>query len=692
MSNLPLPKIHAQSGLEDFIAISRYARYNPEKRRRETWDEAVNRVRDMHVSHFKETSLADAVQLMIENKELDVNDLSELPHFTYLHDSINAAFDAVRNRKVLPSMRSLQFGGEAVLNKHARIYNCCFTYIDRIDAFKETLYLLLCGCGVGFSVQTHHITQLPKIANRKTTLPPINHVIADTIEGWADALDILMRSAIDGRSVLFDYSLIRPAGAPLKTSGGKAPGPQPLFHTLSRVDEIMRGAAGRKLRSIEVYDILMWGAKAVLSGGVRRSATICLFSADDNEMAAAKTGDWFSVHPHRAASNNSAVIVRSEATREQFNKLFEAQKQYGEPGFYFVEDSEYGANPCVEIGLHPRLKVDKAAITELRGLGYTGELKEGSVLSGVQFCNLTTISANAVENPEDFYRLCAHASLIGTLQAGYTHFKYLSPISRVITEREALLGVSICGILDKPSILLDPQVLQRGANIVKVVNTIVAKAIGIQPAARTTCVKPEGTASLLLGTSSGLHPHHAKRYFRRVQTNVHDPIYIHFKRTNPHMVEQSVYDPNGRTDVITFPVEGPDFGIYREDVSALKHLEYIKLVQENWVHTGRRHEKQSPGLHHNVSCTVTVRPEEWQHVADFIWNHRKNFTGIALLQDSGDKAYAQAPREALATIKDIEKWNTLSYCVVDYTSLEESEDITELKQTVACAGGACEIA
>lgn len=282
MSNLPLPKIHAQSGLEDFIAISRYARYNPEKRRRETWDEAVNRVRDMHVSHFKETSLADAVQLMIENKELDVNDLSELPHFTYLHDSINAAFDAVRNRKVLPSMRSLQFGGEAVLNKHARIYNCCFTYIDRIDAFKETLYLLLCGCGVGFSVQTHHITQLPKIANRKTTLPPINHVIADTIEGWADALDILMRSAIDGRSVLFDYSLIRPAGAPLKTSGGKAPGPQPLFHTLSRVDEIMRGAAGRKLRSIEVYDILMWGAKAVLSGGVRRSATICLFSAENN--------------------------------------------------------------------------------------------------------------------------------------------------------------------------------------------------------------------------------------------------------------------------------------------------------------------------------------------------------------------------------------------------------------------------
>jgi ribonucleoside-diphosphate reductase alpha chain len=691
MSELPLPIVHSQSGLEDFIAISRYARYNPDKRRRETWSEAVARVRDMHLSHFSETSLADATLTAIANGDIAPTDLAGLPAFTSLHQAIRAAFQAVDQRQVLPSMRSLQFGGDAVLKKHARIYNCCFTYIDRIDAFKETLYLLLCGCGVGFSVQKHHIEKLPFISVRDSSLPAINHVIADTIEGWADALDILMRSAVEGRYVLFDYSLIRPAGAALKTSGGKAPGPQPLFHTLSRIEEIIRKAAGRKLNSIEAYDILMWGAKAVLSGGVRRSATICLFSADDSEMASAKTGDWFAAHPHRAASNNSAVIVRSQATRAQFDKLFEAQKQYGEPGFYFVEDSEYGANPCVEIGLHPRLKLDKVAIERLRALGHTGDLKIGEVLSGIQFCNLSTISANAVEKPDDFYKLCAQAALIGTLQAGYTDFKYLSPVSRVITEREALLGVSICGILDRPSILLDPDVLRRGATVVKAVNAIVARALGINPAARTTCVKPEGTASLLLGTSSGLHPHHAKRYFRRVQTNVHDPIYIHFKRTNPHMVEQSVYDPNGRTEVITFPVEGPDFGIYREEVSALKHLEYIKLVQENWVHMGRRHEHYSPGLHHNVSCTVTVRPEEWHLVAEFIWNHRKNFTGIALLQDSGDKAYAQAPREALATASDIEKWNTLSYCVVDYTSLEESEDITELKQTVACAGGACEI-
>ena len=261
----------------------------------------------------------------------------------------------------------------------------------------------------------------------------------------------------------------------------------------------------------------------------------------------------------------------------------------------------------------------------------------------------------------------------------------------MITEREALLGVSLCGILDRPDVLLDAAVLRAGAAVIKTVNAVVARALGIHPAARTTCVKPEGTASLLLGTSSGLHPHHAQRYFRRVQANVHDPVYLHFRRSNPHMVEPSVYDPNGRTEVITFPVEGPDFGIYREDLSAVKHLEYIRLVQQNWVQAGRRHERHSPGLHHNVSCTISVRPDEWPAVADFIWAHRHDFTGVALLQDCGDKAYAQAPREGVVTAADIAKWNALTHRCVDYTTLEESEDITELKQTVACAGGACEI-
>ena len=691
MSSSLNPRVHAANGLQDFIAISRYARYLPHKRRRETWSEAVARVRDMHLAHYPDRPLAPALSAARAAGEATPAGLAGLGEGATLHGAIRTAFAAVQAREILPSMRSLQFGGEAILGKHARIYNCAFTYLDRLEAFREAFYLLLCGCGVGFSVQQVHVAKLPALAERRADVPPVHHVVADTIEGWADALHVLMAEAVAGRGVEFDYSAIRPEGAPLRTTGGKAPGPEPLFHSLTRIDRILRGAAGRALRSIEAYDILCWAAKAVLSGGVRRSATICLFSVDDDAMRTAKTGNWLAEHPQRVASNNSAVVIRASATREQFAALFESQKQFGEPGFYFVEDAEYGANPCVEIGLHPRLKLDAAAIARLRELGHTGPLREGDVLTGVQFCNLATISAAAANSVEAFRRLCTLAAIVGTLQAGYTEFGYLTPVSRVITEREALLGISLCGVLDRPSLLLDPAVLREGAAVVKEVNAVMARALGIQPAARTTCVKPEGTASLLLGTSSGLHPHHARRYFRRVQANVRDPVYVHFRRANPHMVEPSIYDVNGRTEVITFPVEGPVFGVFRDELSATRHLAYIKLVQENWVQAGRRHERWSPGLHHNVSCTVSVRPDEWDAVADYIWTHRHAFTGVAMFQDCGDKVYGQAPREGVATPADVEKWNALVYTPVDFTTLEESEDITELKQVAACAGGACEL-
>lgn len=687
------PRRHPVNGLQDYIAVSRYARYDARKRRRETWAEAVARVRDMHLGRYAERSLQEAAAQALRSGEVDAGIIAKLGGLGSLHASIRDAFAAVEAKRVLPSMRSLQFGGEAILQKHTRIYNCAFMHIDRIEAFRESLYLLLCGCGVGFSVQRQHVAQLPTLA----PLPADDRVtrtwvVGDTIEGWADALHELVLAAVQGRRVAFDFSDIRPAGAPLRTSGGKAPGPEPLMHALKKVETVLRGAAGRQLRPIEAYDCLMWGAKAVLSGGIRRSATICLFSADDAEMGAAKTGNWFETQPQRSASNNSAVIVRAQATREQFDRLFEAQKQFGEPGFYFVEDADHGANPCVEIGLNPRLPVTRETTARLRELGYTGDLREGDTLSGVQFCNLTTLSAAAAESPAKFYQLCAQAALIGTLQAGYTDFNYLSPISRVITEREALLGVSICGVLDRPDVLLNAEVLRTGAAVVKAVNLVVARALGINPAARTTCVKPEGTASLLLGTSSGVHPHHAVRYFRRVQSNTLCPVFQHFKRLNPHMVEESVYDPHGRTEVITFPVEGPEFGIYREDLDAVAHLEYIRHVQVNWVQAGRRHERHSPGLHHNVSCTVTVRPDEWSAVADMIWRFRDSFTGIALLQDAGDKMYAQAPREAVISAADVQRWNGLDYRPVDYTELCEDEDITELKQVIACAGGVCELA
>ncbi|HZP60057.1 MAG TPA: recombinase, partial [Opitutaceae bacterium] len=478
MPTSSLPVAHAANGLQDYIAISRYARYSPEKRRRETWAEAVARVRDMHLAYYPDRPLAEGARAALAAGEATGAEVTSVKLPATLHEAIRDAFAAVEQREVLPSMRSLQFGGKAVLTKHARIFNCSFTYIDRLEAFRETLYLLMCGCGVGFSVQKHHVAKLPALAPFPPDAPHVTFLIPDTIEGWADALHELILSAVEGRQVTFDYSLIRPEGAPLRTSGGKAPGPEPLFHSLTRIEHMLRAAAGRQLRPIEAYDILMWAAQAVLSGGVRRSATICLFSADDVEMAAAKTGNWFTENPQRSASNNSAVLIRAHATRAQFDRLFEAQKQFGEPGFYFVEDPEYGANPCVEIGLHPRLKLDQAAIARLRELGYEGELRQGDELTGVQFCNLTTISAAVAENRERFLQLCAQAALIGTLQAGYTNFRYLSPVSRVLTERDALLGVSICGILDRPDLLLDPAVLRAGAAVVKTVNAIFARALG----------------------------------------------------------------------------------------------------------------------------------------------------------------------------------------------------------------------
>jgi len=296
-------------------------------------------------------------------------------------------------------------------------------HIDRIEAFRETFYLLLCGCGVGFSVQRQHVAKLPVFAELNKETPVERYAVVDTIEGWSDAMHALFVAAIEGRRMQFDYSLIRPAGAPLRTSGGKAPGPQPLMHALKHIEGILDKASGRKLRPIEAYDCLMWTAKAVLSGGIRRSATICLFSVDDEEMAMSKTGNWFDVNPQRAASNNSAVIVRGQSSRADFDHLFEAQKQFGEPGFYFVENAEYGSNPCVEIGLNPTLKLTTETIARLKELGYQGELIEGQTLSGAQFCNLTTLSAAAAETPEKFYQLCAKAALIGTLQAGYTDFQ-----------------------------------------------------------------------------------------------------------------------------------------------------------------------------------------------------------------------------------------------------------------------------
>lgn len=688
------PKQHGDCGLAEYIAISRYARYRPDLGRREVWPETVRRVRDMHLRRF--ASLAarkpEGREKVAEELDLDPREREILGGESSLFEEIWEAFNGVEERRVLPSMRSLQFGGAAIEANEARIYNCSFSHADRVAFFRECFYLLLSGVGVGFSVQKHHVSALPPLPKREADSDlPVRHIgVGDSLEGWSDAIDALFASHYEGWLAEFNFSQIRPRGAPLVTSGGKAPGHLPLKKSLADIGQLLRRAAGRHLRPIEVYDIVMLIARAVLAGGIRRSATICLFSPDDEEMANAKTGNWFEEHPHRAYSNNSALIVRGEADRGTFDDLFRRIRESGEPGFYFAEDREYGANPCVEIGLCPRAVLDEGAIRRLRELGYQGDLQVGGSVSGWQMCNLTTINGAAVETREDFLRFCRAASLIGTLQAHYTKMDYLGPVTRFLNEREALLGVSLCGVLDQPQLLLDPDTLEAGARMVKATNALFADFLGIQRAARTTCVKPEGTASLLLGAGSGIHPHHAKRYFRRVQVNRVDPVYRHFKSMNPEMTEASVYNPD-TDDVITFPMEAPEEGICRGDVDALRFLRYVLTVQKHWVGAGLADDRHCPRLLHNVSNTVTVKEDEWEAVAELIWENREHFTGVALLADTGDKAFRQAPREALETPDDVLRWNRIDYRPVDYRALAEGEDTTKLADVVACAGGACEL-
>jgi ribonucleoside-triphosphate reductase len=599
--------------LMNYTFVSKYARWIPEKKRRETWSEAADRVKQMMIEVYASAENSDSIRKSIED-----------------------AYDDMKKKKILGSQRALQFGGSPVIKHNARIYNCIASYVDRIRFFQECMYLLLCGCGTGFSVQKHHVAKLPNLRQVSAKGRSVKHVIDDSIEGWSDAVGILVSSYFEdcdlfteyaGKSVTFDYSKIRPAGAYLKSSGGKAPGPEPLKKALNNIRKVLDNAvkSGRnKITPIEAYDIVMYSADAVISGGVRRSATICVFSPDDEEMAKAKTGSWFINNPQRGRSNNSALLLRNETTKEQFAELMTSVKEFGEPGFVWSDSTELIVNPCVEIGMWP---VDET----------TGK-------TGWQACNLSTINCAKVKTEQDFYDACRSAAVIGTLQAGFAKFPYLGETSERIISREALLGVSMTGIMEQHDICLDPKIQKRGAEIVKKTNAEIANLIGINQAARTTCVKPEGTSSCILGTSSGIHPHHAKRYIRRVQANKMEPIYQYFKEQNPRACEESVWSNNDSDDVVGFCVEVPDGSKLKNKVDAIELLSYVKSTQQNWVMSGTNPDKcTQPWLVHNVSNTINVKPEEWDDVTDFIYNNRKYFCGVSLLPIAGDKDYAQAP-------------------------------------------------
>lgn len=630
--------------IADYIHVGKYARYRRDLGRRETYEETVHRVMSMHLRKF--------------------------PH---LGNRIVKAFNSMYAKAVLASMRSAQFGGAAIEQCNARIFNCAFSLLDRPRVFAEAFYLLLAGCGTGFSVQRQHVAKLPQI--KPYNYKDVRHfTVPDTIQGWAEALDALMNSLFGGYYVEFDYSQIRPEGTELKTSGGRAPGHLPLKTMLEKVREFLKVAQGRHMRPIEAHDVMCWVAEAVLSGGIRRSSLISLFSLDDEEMMTCKTPGVFrypygsdpGLNAQRAMANNSAVCLRSTVTHDEFSRIFQYAKEYGEPGFFFTDNLNYGCNPCAEAIFDP---IDEQ----------TGE-------TGWSFCNLNEINAAKCETPDDFLSAARDAAIIGTLQAAYTDIPYLGPVTKRILERDALLGVGITGMQDNPRVALNPE-LQRQASLVVVdTNREFAAKIGINPAARCTVVKPSGTASLILNAiGSGIHYHHARRYFRRVTANPNERPAQHFRSVNPHMVEVK---PNGDW-CITFPVEAPEGAKTVKSADTMQFLDEVFSTYDNWIVPGTTR----GDLTHNVSCTVTVRDGEWDAVRDKVWDNRHRVGGMSFLPMMSDKGIPFMPREEVTTEGDVVKWNALIHDMklVDYRELREDDDVTDLKGEVACAGGACDV-
>jgi len=611
--------------LSEITVYMKYAKYVPELNRRETWEELVTRNKQMHQKSFPN-----------------------------LHDEIDEKYKLVYDKKVLPSMRSLQFGGKPIEISPNRIYNCAYLPIDHPDAFSETMFLLLGGTGVGYSVQRHHVEKLPVISKpfpkRKKRF-----LIGDSIEGWADAIKVLMKSYMNGGGcrIDFDFSDIRPKGAQLVTSGGKAPGPQPLKECILKIKGILeQKETGQYLSTIETHDIVCHIADAVLAGGIRRAALIALFNADDDMMIGCKSGNWWELNPQRGRANNSAVLMRHKITKDFFLDLWKRveKSNAGEPGIYLNNDKDWGTNPCCEIALRPN-----------------------------QFCNLCEVNVSNIESQDDLNERVKTAAFIGTLQAGYTNFHYLRPIWQETTEKEALIGVSMTGIGSGTVLGYD---MKKAASIVKRENTRVAKLIGVNQSARTTTVKPAGTTSLVLGTSSGIHAWHNDYYIRRIRVGKNESIYQHLLANHPELVEDEYFRPHD-TAVISVPQKAPIGAILRTE-SPFNILERVKKVANEWVKPGHRKGSNS----HNVSATISLKEDEWDLAGEWMWTNRNDYNGLSVLPYNGG-TYTQAPFEDITE----EKYHTMmkSLSDVDLSKVIEIEDNTDLSGELACAGGSCEI-
>ena len=615
----------SQRILSDITVYMKYAKFLPEKNRRETWEELVTRNKEMHQKKYPQ-----------------------------IKDEIEEVYQMVYDKKILPSMRSLQFGGKPIEISPNRVYNCAYMPIDHPDAFSETMFLLLGGTGVGFSVQKHHVEKLPEIKKPNPSRTR-RYLIGDSIEGWADAIKVLIESylGIKSSTPIFDFSDIRQKGALLVTSGGKAPGPQPLKDCIHNITKVFENKVdGEKLSPIETHDIVCHIADAVLAGGIRRAALISLFSADDDEMISCKSGNWWESNPQRGRANNSAVLLRHKVTKEYFMDLWKRIELSGagEPGIYLSNDKDWGTNPCCEIGLRP-----------------------------YQFCNLCEVNASDIESQEDFEKRVKGAAFIGTLQAGYTDFHYLRDVWKRTTEKDALIGVGMTGIGSGVVLGYD---MKAAAIAVKEENERVANLIGINKAARTTTVKPSGTSSLVLGTSSGIHAWHNDFYLRRIRVGKNEAIYSYLAINHPELVEDEFFRPHD-TAVITIPQKSPEGSILRHE-SVFQMLERVKKVSQEWIKFGHRGGQNS----HNVSATVSIKEDEWDLVGDWMWNNRKFYNGLSVLPYNGG-TYTQAPFEDCTE----EDFNRLIKTLtdVDLTKVIELQDNTNLSGEAACAGGACEI-
>lgn len=612
--------------LSDIVIHNKYSKFLYEENRRETFEEICNRNLLMHINKFRGQS------------EI----ISEL-------NRIYADF--VKTRKILPSMRSMQFAGRPIELSPSRLYNCAGVNVDNPAVFSETMFLLLGGSGVGYSIQRHHVEQLPTI---KLPTKTRRYLVSDNIEGWADAIKVLMRSFFEGRpEPRFDYSDIREKGALLITSGGKAPGPQPLHDCIHKIRAILASKSnGEQLSSLEAHDIMCHIADAVLAGGIRRAAMIALFDLDDEDMLSCKCGNWWELNPQRGRANNSAVVLRHRVTKPVFDGLWERVKMSGsgEPGIYFSNDKEWTVNPCCEIAL-----------------------KNG------QFCNLVEINVSDVDTQEELEARVKAATFLATIQASYTDFHYLRDVWRSNTEKDALIGVSMTGVASGTYKELD---LEAAANLVITENKDIAEKIGINSAARTTCLKPAGTTSLVFGCSSGIHAYYDPFYIRRMRIGKDEAIYTYLSENHPNLVTDELTNPT-KTAVLEVPIKSPEGAIVRSE-SPLELLERIKEFSVKWVKTGHIKGENT----HNVSATVSIKDNEWEEVGNWMWDNRDCYNGLSVLPHSGG-SYSQTPFETI----DEETYNEMmkDLVEVDLSKVIEEQDNTEQSGAIACGSGGCEI-